>query len=164
MRATLTVSAPEGPNKPCKVTLKLWDVPRPLLRKLAVTCDDHQGGLHRRELLDGAADIVCRFEDRSVTMVKPSREVHGLQARFEALVGKSLAYRIAPLQEASRKCATEGSSTTQEGNLEGCSPEAIFDTIHRASIAAATAQSAERKQRRPKNKKKRRGLQVATAA
>lgn len=165
MRATLTVSAPEGPSKPCKVTLKLWDVPRPLLRKLMATCDDHSDGLHRRELLDGAVDVVCKPEDRSVTLVKPSSEIHGLQARFEDLVGKSLAYRIRPLQDAARRCATEGHPTTQEGNLEGCSPSAIFDTIYQAATAAARpTQSVAGKQRKSKPKKRRRPDLVEVAA
>lgn len=165
MRATLTVSAPEGPNKPCKVTLKLWNVPRPLLRKLAAACDGHSQGRHRRELLDGAVDVVCKPKDRSVTLVKPSSEVHGLQARFEDLVGKSLAYRIRPLQDAARRCATEGHPTTQEGNLEGCSPSAIFDTIYEAVVAAAhSTQPVTGKQRKTKPKKRRRPDLVEVAA
>lgn len=163
MRATLTVSAPEGPTKPCKVTLRLWDVPRPLFRKLTATCNERDGDLRWRRLLDGAVDIVCKSGERSVTLVKSPSELHGLQARFEKLLGKPLAYRIAPLQEDARRCAVEGLPTTQEGNLEGCDPSDIFDVIYEAAVVAANpAEAVAKKQRKPK--KKRRGVQVTTAA
>jgi hypothetical protein len=155
MRATLTVAAPEGPNKPCKVTVKLWDVPRALLRKLADVCDNREGSTYRRELLDGGVDIVCNFLEKSVTLVKPSSDIHGLQARFGALVGKSLVHRMAPLQEAARKCAADGKLTTQEGNLDGCSVDDLFNSIHLAAAAAAKPVLApDKKQRRPKKKRR----------
>jgi len=163
MRATLTVSAPEGPSRPCKVTVKLWDVPRPLLRRLARVCDNQEGAIYRRGLLDEAVDVVCNSSDKSVTLVRPAADIHGLQARFEELVGKSLAYRMRPLQDAARQCAADGRPTTQEGNLSGCSVEDLFNAIYQAAAnAAAPAQPVTKKQRKPK--KKRRGVQVATAA
>jgi hypothetical protein len=164
MRATLTVSAPEGPSKPCKVTLKLWDVPRPLFRKLTAMCNERDGDLRWRRMLDDAVDIVCKSGERSVTLVKSPSDIHGLQARFENLLGKSLAYRIGPLQEAARKCAVEGQPTTQEGNLEGCSPDDIFGIIHRAAVAAANpTTSATKKQRKSKRQQPRGRAQAAAS-
>lgn len=164
MRATLTVSAPEGPSKPCKVTLKLWDVPRPLFRKLTATCNERDGELRWRRLLDDAVDIVCKSGERSVTLVKSPSEIHGLQARFEKLLGKSLAYRIAPLQDAARRNAAEGQPTTQEGNLEGCSPDDIFGIIYQTAVdAAKSTESVAKKQRKPKKQRSRSRAQAAVS-
>jgi len=162
MRATLTVSAPEGPTKPCKVTLKLWNVPRPLFRKLTAVCNERDGDLRWRRLLDDAVDVVCKSGERSVTLVKSPSEIHGLQARFEKLLGKSLAYRIAPLQEDARRCAAEGLPTTNEGNLEGCDPHDILDVIYEAAVAAANPTEPARKKQR-KSKKARGRTQVVAA-
>lgn len=153
MRATLTVVASEGPNKPCKVTVKLWGIARKQLRQVAAECDNHNGSVHRRAILDDAVDVVCNFDERSLTLVKPASDIHGLQARFEALVGKSLAYRITSTQDRARKLAAADDLTPQEGNLEGCSVDQIFAAILGATRAAAQpATRSTAKQRKPKRR------------
>jgi len=123
-------------------------------------CDVKDGSVYRRGLLGGAVDVICDLSARSLTLVKPSSDVHGLQARFEALVGKPLAYRIASTQERVRQLVAADNLTPQEGNLEGCSIEELFVTILRATREAAQPEPQPTAKRKPK----RRGQPRAAAA
>ncbi|HJP96116.1 MAG TPA: hypothetical protein VJ843_01960 [Candidatus Saccharimonadales bacterium] len=120
-------------------------------------CASHEGDVYRRGLLGDAVDVVCDFSDRSLTLVKPSSDIHGLQARFEELVGKPLAYRIATTQDQARKRAAADDLTPQEGNMEGYSAPELFATIlHAVRAAAQPAPQADVKRpRKPRHRRSR---------
>jgi hypothetical protein len=164
MRATLTVTASEGHNGSCKVVLKVWDVPRAELRKIAAACDQSKGPLRSLSILDDAAGIVCNFKDCSVTLVKPANNLHGLQSRFETLLGKSLTYRLRNLQAAARRLAGGGDHTPQEDRLEGYPVADLVEQLHQATrnTAAASVPAGQQQGRKARRKDKRTGTVLAT--
>lgn len=150
MRATLTVTASDDLSGFCKVVLKVWDVPVPEMSLLLRECNQTDGPLRSRTLLDDAVDMVCHPQERSITLVKPAVDIHGLHSRFEGVLGKSLSYRLTALQTSARRLANDGDWTPQREELHGHLVSEFLANLNYAAITANQPPTPSRKDRKPK--------------